>query len=209
MSKKTYYGDFFNEVIVQFMSSLMQIFVTGNSSTTKNENGDKIIAEDSGFSITNDGKWLFNLIPYSPFDTDMGGKTCKVSETVVAQCLCIISLVMNDGMIPQEIEFIIQVGDFAKMSAIKLTGSNFKTLLDTYLSLQLPPINVIVSAAKFKVGERKKLFEKFLIDGIPDDLRIKLRKLKSNISATNRRYSNGKLYPENIRSLTRIKGETA
>lgn len=95
------------------------------------------------------------------------------------------------------------------MSAIKLTGSNFKTLLDTYLSLQLSPINVIVSAAKFKVGERKKLFEKFLIDGIPDDLRIKLRKLKSNISATNRRYSNAKLYPENIRSLTRIKGETA
>jgi hypothetical protein len=65
-------------------------------------------------------------------------------------------------------------------------------------------INLIVSAAKFRISAEKKDTERFLNDGIQESEAAELRNLEAEIRNINFEYSQGSLSPEGVKGLTKI-----
>lgn len=202
--KKEAYGELSKDVINKFMSKSLKINASGSGIVAIDENGDEIVAEDYGSSISNDGKWLSDKLPDCPFDTDMGGNLRKSSEATALYCCACLALVLQDDSIKKEILESMNQYDFDMMVPSGDNTNTFSNLLESFLDLQSYSVNVIVSAAKYKISERKKDTARFLKDGIPEDLEIGLRSLDISISDINREYSNGKLSPVNVKNLTKV-----
>jgi hypothetical protein len=197
------FGDLTKEEINKLSTSCMQVEVFDDGIKFINEDGDTIICPDYEVSISNDGEWLSNYLPVPSFDLDQAGNLRKANEAESAYCAIMVTAVLKDEVFKNELENVVKNYDFEAMKATN--GENdFSTLLKEWLDLQSRAINVIVSAAKYRIADRKKDTEKYLRDGIPEDLAIELRSLDILISDINRRYSNGKLSPMNVKKLTKI-----
>lgn len=82
-------------------------------------------------------------------------------------------------------------------------GSTFKQLLEELQDLQSYAVNVVVSAAKFKISSLKKDTSKYLRDGMPKEVVVELRTLERAVGSINRKYFNGVLSSTNVKSLSK------
>lgn len=169
------------------------------------EKGERVECPNFATNISENGIWLSSQLPDIPFDIEQSGNVRKSSEAEAAYICVIVSLVLNKGEFNQELDELIKNYDFKEMDGKEGEGKkNFGDLLAEWQSLQSTVINVCVSAAKYRISDFKKDIEKFLRDGIPNDVVVELRGLDVIIKNFNREYSTGKLSPLNIKKLTKI-----
>lgn len=170
----------------------------------KNDNGDLVSCPNYGLSVSADGKWLSDKIPDVPYDIEQNGNLRKAEEAQAAYIICIIALVLNDDSFKREIKELINNYDFISMSPIKEGGPTMKSLLSDVLDTNSVIINVIVSAAKYKMASLKKDSEKFLNENLQENEIAELRNLGNIISSIYSRYSKGVLSPANVKLLSKL-----
>lgn len=168
-----------------------------------NEDGDEEECVNYGTNITADGKWLSEKIDSVSFDIEQDGNLRKAQEAQSAYCLCTIYCVMNDSKIKEEIELIASNYNYSTMSPHD-GFSSFTQLLAVYQDLQSTAINICISASKYNISNIKKDSEKFLKESIPENRISGLKELDLSIAQINRKYSLGRLSPENVRYLTKL-----
>lgn len=171
-------------------------------------NEEKEICPNYGVNVQLDSEWLSDKLDDVPYDVDQGGNVRKADEAEAALCCINISKVLGDDTIKEDIRTLSNHYDYTtcsiKSTAIDLEFYNYCSLLESLRSLQSRQINVIIAATKISINNIKKDTSKFLRDGIPRDLAIDLRSLETNVKTEFRKYSTGKLAPENVRSLTKL-----
>lgn len=169
------------------------------------EEGDKVYCPEMKTSITEKGEWLSNKLPPIVFDIDQSGNVRKADECE-AMYICIqVAHVIREPEFKNEFEQLVLDYNFEKMAGRDDENLNFRNLLKDWQSFQSVIINIIVSAAKFKISFTKKDTEKFLKDGIEDSMAAELRDLETKIRAINFEYSQGALSPPEVKKLSKIK----
>lgn len=189
--------------LLKLLSSPYKIFVTDSGLYYEDENNSVIACPNFGVDISENGKWLSEIIPACPFDIEQGGNIRKSEEAESAYCCAIVCIVLKDEDFSNELKELCLDYNFSEFDSRGSNGS-FKSLLDSWLDLQSISINISVSAAKYRISNLKKDTEMFLRDGIPLDEVIGLRELATKIRNINRDYSQGVLSPENVKMLTKI-----
>jgi hypothetical protein len=111
---------------------------------------------------------------------------------------------MKEQSFRDELNNLVKNYNFEQMSGRSSEELGFRELLKSWQSYQSVIINVIVSAAKYKISDTKKDTEKFLKDGIQDSMAAELRDLESKIRAVNFTFSQGVLSPDEVKHLTKI-----
>lgn len=168
------------------------------------QNGDKIYCPMMKTSISERGDWLSQKLPEVGFDIDQNGNVRKADESEALYCCIQVAYILKEHEFKKELTEIAKQYDFIEMKSNSEKGMTFRELLNDWQSLQSVTLNVIVSAAKFKISDNKKDSEKFLKDGIPESAAGELRDLESRIRGINFRYSEGDLSPKEVKKLTKI-----
>lgn len=195
--------DFDSEVLLRLLKYPLKIEATEFGIVAKVEGGDDIQCPNFSISVSDNGKWLSDVLPPCPFDIEQGGNLRKAEETESAYYCAIVCLVLKDNVFLDEINTTIKNYNFSEMDAYP-DHLNFKDLLGSWLDLQSYLINISVSAAKYRISDLKKDTEKFLRDGIPQEEVLELRELATSIKNINRLYSTGVLSPDKIINLNKI-----
>lgn len=126
----------------------------------KNDDGDIINCPNFGSSISLDGEWLSNILPPITFDTIQGGNVRKSNEAQFAYCCLMVAIVVADDVFKEEFINVIDNYDFQRMDSKSDKSKNFKDLLREWQNLQSWTVNVIISAAKYKLVNLKKTCRK-------------------------------------------------
>lgn len=192
-----------SEILKKLLAEAMPITIKDSELVFTTKEDEEIRCPNFSASISNDGKWLSDKIPNVSFDIEQGGNLRKAEEAESAYCCCIVNMVLDDEIFREELDKVIKEYNYDQMDGI-VAGKNFKNLLISWQDLQSVMINVCISAAKYKIANVKKDTEKFLRDGIPEDMVIELRSLETKIKDINRLYSTGVLSPLNVKHLTKI-----
>lgn len=167
------------------------------------EDETKIYCPEMLTSISEKGEWLSDKLPYVDFDIDQNGNVRKAEEAESLYCAIIVANCIQDNYFKEEIISIANGYDFANMKPIDDKSNNFKELLNEWQSLQSVTVNVLISAAKYRISDVKKDIEKFLRDGISDIQAAELRELERIINSINDEYSKGVLSPDSVKLLTK------
>lgn len=195
--------DFDSEILLRLLKYPLKIEATSEGIIAKVDDGDYIVCPNFSINISENGKWLSDVLPPCPFDIEQGGNLRKAEEAESAYFCAIVCLVLKDKVFLDEITDTIKNYNYTEMDSYP-DHLNFKTLLSSWLDLQSVLINISVSAAKYRISDLKKDTEKFLRDGIPQEEVLELRELATSIKNINRTYSIGVLSPDNVRKLNKI-----
>lgn len=169
-----------------------------------NENEDKIYPNELFTSIDEKGIWLSDKLPDISFDIEQGGNMRMGNEAEALYCLVCVANILNEkGVFKKEVKDIVSDYSFNTMTS-NVDGKSFRGLLNEWLNLQSVIINIIISACKFKISDKKKDIEKFLRDGISDMEVIELRNIDSKIKSINYAFSEGAFSSSNIKNLSKI-----
>lgn len=195
--------DFDSEILLKLLKYPLQIEANENGIIAKDELGNEIICPNFSINVSENGKWLSDVLPPCPFDIEQGGNLRKAEEAEAAYFCAIVCLVLKEDVFLEEIYDTIKNYNYSEMDSYP-DHINFKTLLNNWLDLQSVLINITVSAAKYRISDLKKDTEKFLRDGIPQEEVLELRELATSIKNLNRSYSTGVLSPEKVIKLSKI-----
>ncbi len=191
------------ETIKNILESPKKLEIVDGELHYIDENGDKHSCPSYGLSISADGKWLSSKLPNIPFDIEQNGNLRKAEEAQSAYCCACVISVLDDESFKTELNNVIASYDFSSMMPKEGTMS-FSELLNDFLNLQSMQVNVIVSAAKYRITDLKKDSEIFLQSGIEERRIEELRNLTVLVKDINRKYSTGKLSPTAVQSLKKI-----
>lgn len=169
------------------------------------ENNNKIYSPQMLTSISEQGEWLSDKVPFVSFDIDQNGNVRKAVEAESLFIAVVVANSLQDEYFRNELVEVAKKYDFDAMKSLKTSGITFKELLNEWQSLQSVTINVLISAAKYRISDVKKDIEKFLRVGISDIQAGELRELERSINAINDEYSKGVLSPESVRLLKKSK----
>lgn len=169
------------------------------------ENNVKTYCPEMYTSISEQGEWLSDKIPFIDFDIDQNGNVRKAEEAEALFCSVVVANCLQDETFKREVVDVAKQYDFVGMMPNSEGGSSFKELLNEWQSLQSVIINILISAAKYRIQDVKKDVEKYLRDGISDIQAGELRELERSINAINDEYSKGVLSPESVRNLKKSK----
>lgn len=168
------------------------------------DNGDKLYCPEMKTSISDEGEWFSHKLPSIGFDIDQSGNVRKADEAE-AMYICIqVAHILKEVAFREELEDLAKEYDFDNMKSRRPDDYGFRDLLKDWQSFQSVIINIIVSAAKFKISTEKKDTEKFLKDGIQESEAAELRNLEAKIRSINFEFSQGILSPESVKNLTKI-----
>lgn len=169
-----------------------------------NENNDKVYPPELFTSIDEKGIWLSEKLPDITFDIDQGGNVRMSDEAEALYCLiCVSNILKNSEIFKEDVRHVASNYSFTNMSSFE-NGKSFRSLLLSWLDMQSVTINIIVSACKFRISDKKKNIEKFLRDGILDTEVIELRDIESKIKSINYDFSEGGFSQNNIKNLSKI-----
>lgn len=168
------------------------------------EKGDKSYCPEMKSSISDKGEWLSGKLPQIGFDIDQNGNVRKADEAEALYITIQVAHILKEKTFRDELELVAKSYDFENMKSFADDGMGFRELLKEWQTLQSVIINIIVSAAKFKISAEKKDTEKFLKDGIQESEVAELRSLEAQVRNINYNYSQGKLSPERVKALTKI-----
>jgi len=132
--------------------------------------------------------WLSDKIPSPPFDVDQGGNLRKAVEAESLYCCALISAILKSSYFDEEFNEVRKGYDYESMNNPS-NNTTYKGLLESWQAEQSFIINVIISAAKYKISNIKKDIEKFLKDGLNNEEVLGLSDLDINISIINEKYS--------------------
>jgi hypothetical protein len=195
--------DFDSEILLKLLKHPLKIEANESGIIAKVEGGDDIICPNFSINISENGKWLSDLLPPCPFDIEQGGNLRKAEEAESAYFCAIVCLVLKDEIFLNEIHDTIKNYNYSEMDSYA-DHLNFKSLLNSWLDLQSVLINITVSAAKYRISDLKKDTEMFLRDGIPQEEVLELRELATSIKNLNRIYSTDVLSPDKVTKLSKI-----
>lgn len=190
-------------ILIEAISKPFKIEIEDEGLIFLNEAEERITCPNFGSSISADGQWLSEKLPFIPFDIEQAGNLRKAEEAESAYFCAMIVIVLKDSIFKDEFLDVVNNYDYQGMKPLG-KSSSFKQLLTEWQDLQSKIISVVISASKFKISSLKKDTEKFLRDGIPADLVIGLRDLDEKIRGINKEYSTTVLSPENVKLLTKI-----
>lgn len=177
-------GEFEEEVLIELLDSTYKIHQNEQVIYFVNEDGDRVNCPNFGASMQNDGKWLSDIIPDVSFDVEQDGNLRRAKEAESAYILAIFGIVLGKNFIGDDFFKTIKNYDY-----VNCIAKAFQEILDEIISLQSYTVNVIISAAKFRIADLKKYTVKFLRSGIPLDLVTELRSKIIVVNDINRRYS--------------------
>lgn len=195
--------DFTSQTIKSLLHNPIKIIYNDEGITFEDDNGDFIVCPEYGINIADNAFWLSSKIPSINYDVDQGGNLRRGEEAEAGYCCSIVSLVLGDCEFTKELEDVIHNYNFNTFDS-KDDSFTFKQLLTSWQDLQSISVNICISAAKYNISNIKKDTEKFLRDGIPNDLAIELRNLEAKVKDINRSYSTGVLSPIRVQNLTKI-----
>lgn len=139
------------------------------------------VCPNFSIDISENGKWLSEIIPSCPFDVEQGGNVRKIEEAESPYDCAIVCIVLKYNDFIEELKKVINNYKFDEFYSVG-NCLNFKDLIDSWLDYQSIIINVSVSAAKYRISDLKKDTEKFLRDVIPQDAVLGLRELATTLS---------------------------
>lgn len=181
----------------------VQIFIEDGVLCYKNENEETVECPNFDTNVSDAGYWLSDKIPDPTFDVLQGGNLRKAEEAESCYICCIIAAILKDEVFTSELEVLFKSYDFERMIGNDDTQA-FSNLLREWMDLQSIIINVIVSASKYSISNRKKDYEQFLQSGLEDQELDALRDLALDIKSVNFKYSTGVLSPQNVKNLSKI-----
>jgi hypothetical protein len=191
-------------LIIEIFTKPSKIFFDEDGLYYFDQNNEKAYCPQMKTSISDRGVWLSQQLPEVGFDIDQNGNVRKADESEALFCCIQVAHILKENEFKDELIEISKQYDFKEMKSNVEGGITFRELLNDWQSLQSVTLNVIVSAAKFKISDNKKDSEKFLKDGIPETAAGELRDLESRIRGINFRYSEGDLSPKEVKKLTKI-----
>jgi len=150
---KQVFDDVSKETVLNLTNGLSKIEPFGDGIKAVDDNGDILICQDYGVSITHDGKWLSSKIQSPSFDIDMSGNVRKSIEAEAFYICVIISGILKDECFSDELDNVTSQYDFDNMSSITKDGRNYISLLDASQGLQSYKANVI---CKFSIVNQKR-----------------------------------------------------
>jgi hypothetical protein len=109
-------------------------------------------------NVSESGFWLSDLIPLPSFDIEQNGNVRKSTECIAAYKCAIIAGIMQ-GEFKTGFFDVVNDYDFSKMDGKDVEGSeslNFKNLLEDWSQFQSTHVSIIISAAKYKLSEKKR-----------------------------------------------------
>jgi hypothetical protein len=168
------------------------------------EEGEKHYCPEMKTSISDKGEWLSEKLPQIGFDIDQNGNVRKADEAEAMYIVIQVAHILKEETFKNELEEVSKNYDFETMKSRIDGGTGFRELLKEWQTYQSVIINIIVSAAKFKISSEKKDTEKFLKDGIQESEVAELRNLEAKIRNINYKYSQGILSPDKVKNLTKI-----
>lgn len=168
------------------------------------ENGEKCYCPVMKTSITEKGEWLSSKLPSLTFDIDQSGNVRKADEAEAMYICMQVAHILKEPSFKRELLELSKEYDYEAMKGGVNGELTFRELLKDWQSLQSVIINIIVSAAKFKISSEKKDTEKFLKDGIQESAAAELRDLETKIRSVNFSFSQGILSPDSVKNLTKI-----
>lgn len=168
-----------------------------------NEEEEKIYCPEMYTSISEKGEWLSDKVPFISFDIDQNGNVRKAEEAESLFCSIVVANSLRDEYFRNELKDCAKQYDFSCMKPLLDDGTTFKSLLGEWQTLQSSIINILISAAKYRISDVKKDIEKFLRAGISNIQAAELRELERNINAVNDKYSKGVLSPDSVKKLSK------
>jgi hypothetical protein len=169
-----------------------------------NEKGDKQYCPEAVLGVPNKGKWLSAKLPTVGFDIDQNGSVRKADEAEAFFCAIQVAHILKDEIFISEFRELAVNYDFKEWVSKKEDGKSWRELLNEWQNLQSIVINIIISAAKYKISEEKKSSEKYLRESLLDSDLAELRELESNVRQVNFSYSQGVLSATNVKTLSKI-----
>lgn len=170
-----------------------------------NDNEEKVYCPpEISTSIDSEGSWLSDYLPEINFDIEQSGNVRKADEVEALYCCINISHIINEDVFKNEVKNLSSKYDFENMDTTDRSG-NFRSLINSWQSLQSTIINIIISACKYKISYKKKNVEKFLRDGLPEAEVAELRDIEKRIRNVNSLYSKNVSDFQNFSQITKIK----
>jgi len=168
------------------------------------ENNNKIYCPKMLTSISDRGEWLSDKIPFVEFDIDQNGNVRKADEAEALFCCICVSNILKEKSMKEEVLDLSKNYDFENMKPISIGSLTFRMLLNEWQGLQSVVINILIAACKYRIQDVKKDIEKFLKDGLSSTQAAELREIESKVRSINFKFSEGKLSPDNVKTLTKI-----
>lgn len=190
--------------IIEIFTKPSKIYFDEDGLYYFDENQEKVYCPQMKTSVSDRGVWLSQKLPEVGFDIDQNGNVRKADESEALYCCIQVAHILQEQEFKDELIEVAKEYDFKEMKNNLEKSTTFRELLNDWQSLQSVTLNVIVSAAKFKISDNKKDSEKFLKDGIPETAAGELRDLESRIRGINFKYSEGALSPKEVKKLTKI-----
>jgi arsenate reductase-like glutaredoxin family protein len=147
---------------------------------------------------------LSQKLPTIAFDIDQSGNVRKADEAEAMYISIQVAHILKEKSFKEELQRIAKEYDFGNIKSLANDQIGFRELLKDWQSMESVIINLIVSAAKFRISAEKKDTERFLKDGIQESEAAELRNLEAEIRNINFEYSQGSLSPEGVKGLTKI-----
>jgi hypothetical protein len=191
------------QTLIKLAKHPVEIIIKDGNLCYTDDDGGASICPGFDTNVSEAGYWLSDRIPPLDFDVLQGGNFRKAKEAESCYICCVIASVLRDEAFSFELNNIIKVYDFEKMAGVN-DEESFYNLLTDWSNLQSIIINVLISAAKYSISNRKKGYEQFLMNGLEEQEQVALRDISLKVKSINFKYSTGVLSPENIKRSTRI-----
>lgn len=170
----------------------------------KDENEEKCYCPEMYTTISEEGIWLSDNLPSIDFDIYQNGNVRMADEAEALYCTIVVANIIKEECFKEQIRTVLDKYDFSKMAPYNEEVLTFRNLLTEWQGLQSVIINIIISAAKFKISDTKKDTEKFLRDGISESEAAGLRDLEAKVRSVNFQYSEGELSPLEVKKLSKV-----
>lgn len=201
---------FTKEEVMKASSTLGIIRFEDNSITVLDEN-DEVYATcpDFGVSTQTNAEWVSSFIDEIDFDVDFNGEVEKANESSAAYILRVVRDVLNERSFSDEYDNLCEHYSFESLCVpeddLNYSGERtFQSLLKSWQDIQSFTVDVLISAAKFKISSFKKDSSLYLRTGMPTDAVTELRKLAIEVNRINSNYANGPLSSEAVKRLTKL-----
>lgn len=191
-------------LIIELFENASLIDCDGGGLYYFDDKGEKKYCPEMKTSVSDKGQWLSEKLPSIGFDIDQSGNVRKADEAEALYITIQVAHILKEEIFVKELFDVAKNYDFSNMKNISDSLMSFRDLLKYWQTLQSVSINIIVSAAKFKISSEKKDAEKFLKDGIQESEVAELRNLAAKIRKINFDFSEGVLSSEKIKLLNKI-----
>jgi len=119
-------------------------------------NGDKQYCPEMKTSISDRGEWLSDKLSSIGLNISQSGNVRKADEAEAMYIAIQVAYIIKEESFRSELEKVAKEYDFDNIKTRSDSNLGFRGLLKNWQSVQSVIINIIVSAAKFKISSEKK-----------------------------------------------------